>query len=134
MDEEPREVEWVKPPEVIWFNPEQQRRAVEAATPVLFVGPPADAERANLLTKAGRLRREMVTWAKLGFPTVPRAVRKARMAICLACEYFDPKGNLGFGECRVKGCGCTNLRTFLATYDCPKRKWPPLPVQGQKTP
>lgn len=133
MSDEPHVEEWVKRPVMVWLSPEEQKARSEAV-PVIFSSGPADAEDASLLTKAGRLRREAVKWAKAGFPMVPRAIRKARIAICLACEYFDSKGNWGMGECRAKGCGCTNLRTFLATYDCPKKKWPSLPAKAAKTP
>ena len=84
-------------------------------------------ERASVVTKAGRLRRELTAWLKRGAPLVPKEVRQARLAICRACEYYDAAGNLGLGECRFPGCGCTRVKAALATSRCPHKpaKWAP---------
>lgn len=86
---------------------------------------PALVENASLLTKAKRLREELIKWAAKGAKRVPREVRKARLEQCKACEYYRPNGNLGLGECSHRGCGCTRVRLFLATAQCPHNppKW-----------
>ena len=84
---------------------------------------PEDLEKASLMTKAQRLRKELVVWAKGGMKLVPTAVRKARLAVCEACEYYDPKGNWGLGACNAPGCGCSRVKAALATSRCPKGKW-----------
>lgn len=94
-------------------------------------------ERAGLLTKAGRLRHELTTWAKAGMPLVPRAVRQERLQRgCQLCPYYNAVGNLGMGECKHPGCGCTRVKLALATSRCPAQppKWAAWaaarPVQG----
>ena len=121
-EQEPHVEEWVKEPVMVWLSPEEQKARSEAV-PVIFSSGPADAEDASLLTKAGRLRRELTEWAKAGAPLASKPIRKARLAVCATCEYYDPKGNWGMGQCRAPGCGCTKVKAFLATSRCPKGKW-----------
>jgi hypothetical protein len=82
-------------------------------------------ERASLVTKFGRLRKEVVIWMKRGAPLVPKEIRRERLALCAACEYFNAGGNFGLGECRFPGCGCTKIKAALATSKCPMKppKW-----------
>ena len=117
--EEPTVVPFTKEPEMRWFTPQEL-----AAPPILFVPVPPDAEDASLMTKAQRLRRELATWAKAGAPMAVRGIRLSRLRVCSACEYYDPKGNWGLGQCRAPGCGCTKVKAYLATSKCPKGKWP----------
>jgi hypothetical protein len=86
--------------------------------------PPAP-EHAGLMTKARRLRAELQVWRRAGFPRAPSAVRRARLAACRTCDYYNPRGNLSLGECRAPGCGCTRLKLALATARCPLNppKW-----------
>ncbi len=87
-------------------------------------GSPAPVS-ARLFTKMRRLRQELTTWAKAGAVIVPKEVRRERLAICSACSYYDPKGNLGLGECKFPGCGCSRVKAALATSKCPHKppKW-----------
>lgn len=87
------------------------------AAPVASVAAPAVA-------KLGRLLRSLRRWQAAGRPLAPRPVRRARAAICGACEHWNPGGNLGLGECRAPGCGCTRAKWWLATEACPLGKWP----------
>lgn len=90
-------------------------------------------EHASLLTKAGRLRRELWTWGKAGARLTSREGRKQRLAICRVCDYFNPKGNFGLGECQAPGCGCSKVKLALATSSCPLKppKWgPEVPKKG----
>ena len=105
---------------VVRFTPERVKAETQVATLSMA---PSEAENASLLTKAGRLRRELATWAKGGLKLVSRGVRLARLATCEACELYDPAGNAGMGECKAKGCGCTRLKAALATSKCPLKKW-----------
>ena len=89
----------------------------------LFDPGPSDAEDPSLLTKAQRLRRELTSWVKAGAHMATRANRIARLKVCASCEYFDPSGNWGLGQCRAPGCGCTKDKAYLATSKCPKDKW-----------
>lgn len=74
--------------------------------------------------KLRNLRRALVRWNAAGHPMASRATRKARGAICAACEHWRPGGNLGLGECAAPGCGCTRAKWWLATEACPLGKWP----------
>jgi hypothetical protein len=82
-------------------------------------------EHASLITKAQRLRREVLAWHRAGRPWTPRAERRRRDTICKACEYANPGGNFGLGECTAPGCGCSRIKTWLATSKCPlpEPKW-----------
>ena len=74
---------------------------------------------ASPVTKLRRLRRELTTWAKAGAKLVPREFRRERLAICGACPYWSAAGNLGLGECKYPGCGCTRVKAALSTSKCP---------------
>lgn len=84
-------------------------------------------ELASPMTKLRRLRREVWAWAQAGLPRASRQERQRRLAICQACQYYAPTGNLGLGECRAPGCGCTRAKLALATSQCPliPPKWGP---------
>jgi hypothetical protein len=60
-------------------------------------------------------------WTKAGFPVVPKTEFDRRLAICDACEFWDPVARLGYGKCHV--CGCTTLKHWLGTSKCPLGKW-----------
>lgn len=49
--------------------------------------------------------------------------RDRRLSICRACEYWNEGGNVGLGECKHSGCGCTRFKHGLATETCPAGKW-----------
>jgi hypothetical protein len=78
--------------------------------------------RVSISTKALTFLQAMRTWKSAGFPLPTRRMIHNRLTICKACEQFLPGGNLMLGEC--KKCGCTKLKTFLATEKCPLGKWP----------
>ncbi len=101
-----------------------------AGAPIVVLTPERVApENASIFVKMRRLRREVTTWIAKGAKFVPREVRLQRLAICRACEYFNAKGNLGLGECKHPGCGCSKVKAALATSVCPHKpaKWPPFP-------
>ncbi len=82
-------------------------------------------ESASLLTKAGRLRKELTAWLKKGAPIAPREVRAQRLAICEACSYYKADGNFGLGECRFPSCNCSRVKLALGNARCPHNppKW-----------
>jgi hypothetical protein len=102
------------------FNAEQKAKKPCSGLPVVLSVP---YERPDLKTKIGRLRRDLAIWIKNGAPLATKAVRQARLATCRACEYYLASGNLGLGECRYPGCGCTRAKAALATSMCPAGKW-----------
>lgn len=93
----------------------------------VVLSPQPPLEHASLITKAGRLRKELWRWAKAGAPRRSREDRKRVDAICAVCPYFNASGNWGMGECQAPGCGCTKVKTALATSYCPLKppKWGP---------
>lgn len=95
------------------------KKTITTHRPDLTPPPVVATESPNLLTKANRLRRELTTWAKQGFELVPTDIRKERLATCRQCEFFNPGGNFGLGECGAPGCGCTTVKAALGTSKCP---------------
>jgi hypothetical protein len=95
----------------------------DALPPRIRIVVPPPREDASLKTKIGRLRRDLTVWFKAGAPMAPREVRKSRQAICVACDYWNAMGNLGLGECKYPGCGCSRVKAALATSKCPMGKW-----------
>lgn len=57
---------------------------------------------------------------------VSDAQKQQRLATCRACTYWNEGGNIGLGECKHPGCGCTRFKHGLATETCPIGKWPAL--------
>ena len=117
-------------PDLTRLTPEQIAAQIDGQRPAAEPAPAP--ERASLLTKFGRLRRELGRWAKAGFTIVPKDVRAWRLAGCQPCEFYAPEGNLGLGECRHPGCGCTRAKLLLATSQCPKSPpaWGPWSPPG----
>ena len=86
---------------------------------------PVAPESPPIITKVHRLADELGRWRAAGMPVAARAVRIARRSICEApCKYWSAHGNLGMGECRAPGCGCTRAKRWLATAECPLGLWP----------
>ncbi len=85
-------------------------------------------ESASLLTKMGRLRRELAAAYQAGLRITPKAERMRRSSICDACPYWSKAGNLHLGECRAPGCGCTRAKVWIASSWCPLPvpKWGPV--------
>lgn len=86
------------------------------APPVVPVVSPAALKLRNLKTAMKR-------WQASGFEMTPGRERKIRSAICSMCPHWNGLGNLGLGECRAPGCGCTRAKVWLATEECPLKKW-----------
>ena len=81
------------------------------------------------LTKAGRLMQALRNWKRAGMHVTPKALRRRRLGPegCAGCGYWDPKGNLGWGECRGPGCGCTQFKAWMLDQTCPHpdgSRWP----------
>lgn len=79
--------------------------------------------------KALSLLVAMRRWTHAGCPLAPGRVRKIRSAICSACHHWSGLGNIGLGECRAPGCGCTRAKVWLATEACPLGKWKAVATQ-----
>lgn len=77
-----------------------------------------------IASKIAHLKNDLFTMARSGFKLVPRELRKARRAVCDTCDFWNPKGNLGLGECKYPKCGCTQIKTAFNAMKCPIGKWP----------
>jgi ribosomal protein L40E len=76
----------------------------------------------GLSQKAKNLAVAVAQHAAAGFPMATEAQRNARLAICRACEHFEPDQE----RCRV--CGCGGLKLWWAEQSCPldPPKWGPV--------
>lgn len=83
-------------------------------------GPGLTQKAASLISAGNR-----VVKAKLnGQPVrVSPEERDRRLSICRACDLWNEGGNVGLGECKHPGCGCTRFKHGLATETCPAGKW-----------
>lgn len=63
----------------------------------------------------------IVDWAKAGFKVADEDTANERRAVCQACEYWDPEACFHTGRCTK--CGCGRAKWWLATSECPIRKW-----------
>jgi hypothetical protein len=59
-----------------------------------------------------------LNWALQGFPVVTNEQHATRMALCQACEFWEA----GLVD-RCTKCGCSSLKLWLATEQCPVGKW-----------
>ena len=78
-------------------------------------------EGPSLLEMASNLAGTAVKFAASGFATVTAEQHAARMAICGACEFWNPKARGGMGKCLK--CGCTGAKQWVAVSVCPIGKW-----------
>lgn len=83
--------------------------------------------RSGIATKAKRLVVALGEGAvdmATGKPVfVSKEVENERRAICNVCEFWQPEGHLGFGECAHPKCGCTRIKMKLAKQRCPLAFW-----------
>lgn len=89
-------------------------------TGIAYPTPPV---RSAAAVKLFNLKRAMKKWVASGCQLAPSKVRKIRSSICSMCPYWNGDGNIGLGECKAPGCGCTRAKVWLATESCPIGKW-----------
>ena len=93
-------------------------KPVPVQIPALFHAEPSAVEMAaNFAVAMGR-------WVAAGLPVASKDQHDARMAVCRGCDYWDGGARLGLGKCKSPGCGCSQLKHWLATERCPQKKWP----------
>jgi len=86
----------------------------------------------KMLKPVASLAASVGTWSKSGFKVSVEAYN-ARMSICNACEHWDDSAYLGYGKCRL--CGCGRGKQLLPHEKCPAGKWggvDPLTPDGQR--
>ncbi len=65
----------------------------------------------------------LLIWAKGGFKFPDTEILHTRISICIStpCEKWNKKAYFGFGGCNK--CGCSKLKLYLKTSECPLKKW-----------
>lgn len=84
----------------------------------------AKFRRPNLAAMATSAAVAGAMWAAAGFPTVTPEQETARRAVCWTCEFWNPAGLSGLGNCKI--CGCGTIKHWLATEQCPTQQWPEI--------
>jgi len=74
-----------------------------------------------VMEMAKNFAKSMGDWAKGGFGKVSAEAHEQRMVICRACEFWNPSGLAGMGQCTK--CGCSGAKQWLPTSACPIGKW-----------
>ena len=107
--------EW---PDHEFYRAEMVRMASEP-----FPLAPRPVEYPSIERQASNLFRTALGWARSGFKLAPKEVRRARLAICEACEWYDAT------QKRCTQCGCVNsAKVWIASDQCPldPSKWPAI--------
>ena len=85
---------------------------------------PITVTKKQKVANAAKAAVRIVKQAAQGGPIfVEEQEKQRRLAICRGCEYWNEGGNVGLGECKHPGCGCTRFKQGLATESCPIDKW-----------
>lgn len=77
----------------------------------------------SLLDMAKNFKKSTINWIKSGFKIVSKNQFNKRLKICRKCEKWDEDVRLGLGKCKAQGCGCTKLKLWLQSENCPLHKW-----------
>lgn len=75
----------------------------------------------SLARMAGNFIGAMGAYAKDGFRNVTKEQHGVRQAICNGCEFWDGKARMGAGKCMK--CGCSGAKLWMASSECPIKKW-----------
>ena len=73
----------------------------------------------TLVEMAENFAHAVAAWSAIGFKTVSPEVYSERAAICDACQFWDGSARLGLGKCKAPKCGCSKLKRWLASEQCP---------------
>jgi len=84
----------------------------------------------SLTTMAGNFIGAMGAYAKDGFRNVTKEEHAVRKAICDGCEFWDGEARMGAGKCNK--CGCTGAKLWMASSECPIKKWGKIPAEPQQ--
>ena len=98
---------------VIRYNALNGRRIAESAP---AKGPGMPTKLKNAIIAAHQI-------ATSGMRIASREKRRARKRACLKCDFWNPSGNLGLGECKHHKCGCTKLKWYADAAKCPIGAW-----------
>lgn len=62
-----------------------------------------------------------ILYATDGFKNCTKEQHDQRLDICKSCELWDASGYMGLGKC--KKCGCSGMKLWVASSQCPIGKW-----------
>lgn len=82
----------------------------------------------SLRKLATNFSRAIVKWQKAGYPVVSKQEFHHRLGLCRGCEHWDEGGWFGLHKCAA--CGCSGLKLWLETEQCPLLRW--NPVNGEE--
>lgn len=80
-------------------------------------------ETPSLAEMATNFAKAFSNWASEGFPIVSKQIFDERMEICSKCQFWSDDARGGLGKCNQPSCGCTKIKFWLATEQCPIGKW-----------
>jgi hypothetical protein len=80
----------------------------------------------SLAKMAGNFIGAMGAYAKDGFRNVNKEEHAVRQAICNGCEFWDRNARMGAGKCMK--CGCSGAKLWMASSECPIKKWGKIPT------
>lgn len=72
----------------------------------------------ELIVRAGRA---LIRFARSGFPLVTPQQLVERRNVCEECSFWQGESSFGLGRCG--SCGCTGLKLYAASENCPQKKW-----------
>jgi len=75
----------------------------------------------SIAQKASTLGKSMVEWASNKFVKVNESTYNKRLSVCRQCDFWVESGNIGFGKCKI--CGCGRGKLWLGHEKCPIDKW-----------
>jgi hypothetical protein len=78
----------------------------------------------SIARKVSKLGRSMLEWAGNKFVKVDESTYNNRLSVCRQCKFWVENGNIGFGKCKI--CGCGRGKLWLGHEKCPIGKWQPL--------
>lgn len=77
----------------------------------------------TILNMVSNFTKTMIQFVKSGLAIVGENEFQRRLTICRGCNLWDEAGRHGLGKCFHKKCGCTKIKHWLETSDCPIKKW-----------
>lgn len=82
------------------------------------------ADAPTLASRAKLAAQALVRFADRGFKMVTPEQLAERQEICETCHHWSPAAVLGVAGCGA--CGCTGLKLYAASENCPAEKWPKI--------
>lgn len=75
----------------------------------------------TFLQRVAKFSSSAVHWVASGFKVVTAEQYQQRLNTCNSCDRWHGEKYFGLGQCG--SCGCTGVKLFAATEECPMKKW-----------